>query len=156
MYKRQLYNSLVVVIEAANRALHGAEVSDLVGDWAAKTGPVIVGYLNEKTLDYAHVRVVPPPVSIDETGVRREVAPSGAVGVCQVRFASNMPNVVILVVPLDGTYTIEVPMSRVQVRDLDETSHGYHLRAEFRLVGLRIVIDPHKAHDGTHIWAEPT
>jgi hypothetical protein len=150
-----LFNSVQVVIEAANQALHGAEVSDRIGDWAAETGPVILRYLAERTLDYAHVRVLPTPLFIDKAGVRQEVAPSGAVGVCQVRFAPNMPEVVTLVVPLNGAYAVEIPMSRVHVTELDETSHGYHLRAEFRLVGLRIVIDPHKTHDGTRIWTEP-
>jgi hypothetical protein len=149
------YNSLGLILDAGNRAAHGAQVSEVIGRWAATVGPVILSHL-----DYAHVRVSPPPVYIDREGVRRDVAPSGAVGVCQVRLASNMPDVVTLVVPLDGSYTVEIPRNRVHVVPLDETDHGYQLRAELQLVGLRIVIDPRQTHDvgeggRRHIWTEP-
>lgn len=156
--EKPLYNSLALIIQAANRAAHGAPVSDVVGTWAAKVSPTVLGYLDAMTLDklnYAHVRVTPAPVFIDKAGVRQEVAPDGAVGVCQVRLAPNMPDIVTLVVPLDGSYTIEIPRRRVQVVPLDETDHGYQLRAELRLLGLRVVVNPHQAREGSYIWTEP-
>lgn len=107
------------------------------------------------SLQFAHVRVLPPPEYIDSTGRRRVVGPEDAVGVCKVELP-EWPARVRLCVPLDGTYTIDVPREAISLAGaLDETVGGYHLRAQLNLVGCKVVVDPRRTVNGSHIWLEP-
>jgi hypothetical protein len=112
-------------------------------------------------LNYAHVRLSPPPEAVDKYGKRWPIAPAGALGVCQLRVDVNVPDLITVIVPYEGSYTIDLERNRLHVESLSEQDvatedGGYQLKAKVRLLGFRIVVNPHQTRDGNHIWLEPT